>query len=177
MATPQYEFSEQENSQIRDLASKMSFVGFFSAGFGFLALLICLLCALFIYRDRLPAGFRDKAADYLKKVEAKLDDSELKKQASEYSLDKIPTDNNFLTGVAVFTGLTGMIFLLQGVRTRASAASFHQIVDTKGNDITNLMNALGSLQAMYGQVYFLLMVGLLGGLVAIGVTLYHYFGR
>ena len=79
--------------------------------------------------------------------------------------------------MAIFTGLTGLIFLLQGIWTRSSAASFRLIVETKGNDITNLMNAIGSLQAMYNQIYLLLLIGVLGGLVAIGLSLYHYFGR
>jgi hypothetical protein len=175
-STSQYEFTEQQNSQLRDLAGKMRFVGFFSAAFGVIALLTCLLTVAFLFRDRLPSGFREKAAEYLKKAQASLPD-DLKQQASDYALDKIPTGNNFLTGVAIFTGVTGLIFLLQGVWTRSSAASFRQIVDTKGNDITHLMNAVGSLQSMYGQVHLLLVAGLLAGLAAIGLTLYHYFGH
>ena len=174
--TPQYEFSQQENSRIRDLAGKMRFVGFFSAAFGVIALIICLLTVAFLFRDRLPSGYREKAGEFLKKAEASLPE-DLKKQAGDYSLDKVPTDNSFLTGVAIFTGLTGLIFLLQGIWMRSSAASFRLIVDTKGKDITNLMNALGSLQAMYHQIYLLLLIGVLGGLVAIGLSLYHYFGR
>jgi hypothetical protein len=98
---------------------------------------------------RLPSGFRDKAAEYLKKAQEKMPE-DLKKQASDYALDKIPTDNNFLTGVAVFTGVTGVIFLLQGLWARYSAASFQKIVDTRGNDVSNLMEAVGSLQSMDG---------------------------
>jgi len=30
---------------------------------------------------------------------------------------------------------------------------------------------------MYGQIYLLLLAGLLAGVVAIGLTVYHYFGR
>jgi hypothetical protein len=172
---PSYEFNEQQNGQLRDLAGKMRFVGFFSAGFGLIALLTCILTVAFIFRDRLPNGFREKASEYLTKAQASLPE-DLKKQASEYSLDKVPSDNKFLGGVAIFAGLTGLIFLLQGVRTRASARSFQIAVDTKGNDIANLMNAIDSLKSMYGQLYLLLLIGLLGGLVAIGLTVYHYFG-
>jgi hypothetical protein len=172
----QYEFTEQQNSQLRNLAGKMRFVGFFSAAFGVIALITCLLTVAFLFRDRLPSGFREKAGEYWQKAQASLPD-DLKKQAGDYALDKIPTGNNFLTGLAIFTGVTGLIFLLQGVWTRSSAASFQQIVDTKGNDIDHLMNAIDSLQSMYGQVHLLLLAGLLGGLVAIGLTLYHYFGH
>jgi hypothetical protein len=154
----------------------MRFVGLFSAGFGAIALLICLLAVGFIYRDRLPEGFRQKAAEYMTKAQASLPE-DLKKQAGDYSLDKIPSDNRYLAGVAIFTGVTGLIFLLQGVWTRSSAGSFQKIVDTKGNDITNLMNAVGSLQSMYGQIYLLLLLGLLAGLVAIGITVNHYLSR
>jgi hypothetical protein len=45
----QYEFTQQQNSQLRTLAGKMSFVGFFSTAFGVIALLICLLTVAFIF--------------------------------------------------------------------------------------------------------------------------------
>jgi hypothetical protein len=173
MSTVQYEFTEQQNTQIKDLAAKMRFVGFFMIAFGVIALLTCVLTVLFMYRDRLPSGFRQQAAEYYSKAKEKLPE-DLKEQAANYSLDKIPTGNNFLTGVAIFAGVTGLIFLLQGIWTRASASSFQLIVDTRGNDITNLMNAVGSLQAMYGQVYLLLMLAVLGGLIGVGLTIYNY---
>jgi hypothetical protein len=170
----QYEFTEDQNKVLGSLAVKMRFVGLFSVLFGSFALLITLLTILFIYRDRLPAGFREKAADYYQKAKAKLPE-DLQKQAEEYSLDKVPTDNSFLIGVAIFSGVTGLIFLLQGTWTRSSAGSFQKIVDTKGNDITNLMNAVDSLHTMYGLLYLLLAGALVGGLVAIALTLYRYF--
>jgi hypothetical protein len=177
MATAvQYEFTQQQNSQLRSLAGKMSFVGIFSAAFGVIALLTCLLTVAFIFQDRLPAGFREKAGEYLKKAQASLPE-DLKQQASEYALDRIPTGHHFLAGLAIFAGVTGLIFLLQGIWTRSSAASFQKIVDTEGNDIGHLMHAVGSLQSMYEQIYLLLLAGLLGGLVAIGLSLYHYFGH
>jgi hypothetical protein len=172
-ASGQYEFTEEQNKQIGSLAGKMRFVGLFSVLFGLFALLITLLTVLFIFRDRLPAGFREKAKEYYQKAKEKLPD-DLKLQAEEYSFDKIPTDHSFLVGVALFAGVTGLIFLLQGIWTRSSAGSFQKIVDTQGNDVTNLMNAIGSLQTMYGLLYLLLAGALLAGLVAIGLTLYRY---
>src|SRR5262249_24235914 len=114
--------------------------------------------------------------EYSKKVQDKLPE-DLKKEAGDYSLDQIPTDNTFLTGMAVFTGITGLIFLLQGVWTRSAGGSFQKIVDTQGNDVAHLMSAIGSLRAMYGQVYMLLLAALLAGLMAVGLTIYHYFGH
>jgi hypothetical protein len=169
-----YEFTEDQNKEIGSLAGSMRFVGLFSVVFGVVGLLITLLAVLFIFRDRLPTGFRQKAADYYQKAKAKLPE-DLQKQAEDYSVDKIPTDNNFLVGVAIFCGVTGLIFLLQGIWARSSAASFQRIVDTRGNDIANLMNAIGSLRTMYGLLYLLLALALLGGLVAIGLTVYMYF--
>jgi hypothetical protein len=37
--------------------------------------------------------------------------------------------------VAIFAGATGLIFLLQGIWTWSSAASFQKIVGMEGNDI------------------------------------------
>ena len=170
----QYEFTEDQNKQIGGLAGSMRFVGLFSVILGVVALLITLLAVLFIFRDRLPTGFREKAADYYQKAKAKLPE-DLQKQAEEYSVDKIPTQNNFLVGVAIFCGVTGLFFLLQGIWARSSAASFRKIVDTRGHDITNLMNAVGSLRTMYGLLHLLLAAALLGGLVAIGLTVYLHF--
>jgi hypothetical protein len=173
-SSAQYEFTEDQNKQIGGLAGSMRFVGLFSVIFGVVALLITLLAVLFIFRDRLPAGFREEAAAYYQKAKAKLP-ADLQKQAEKYAVDKIPAHNSFLVGVAIFCGVTGLFFLLQGIWARSSAASFQKIVDTRGNDITNLMNAVGALRTMYGLLYLLLAAALLGGLVAIGLTVYMYF--
>jgi hypothetical protein len=60
--SPQYEFTHEQNTLIAGLIGKMRFVGFFSALFGLFALLITALTVPCIFRDRLPAGFREKAA-------------------------------------------------------------------------------------------------------------------
>jgi hypothetical protein len=172
-SSAQYEFTEDQNRQLRGLAGSMRFVGLFSVIFGLVALLVTLLAVLFIFRDRLPAGFREKAADYYKKAKASLP-ADLQKQAEEFSVDRIPTDNTFLAGVAILCGVTGLFFLLQGIWARSSASSFQRIADTRGNDINNLMNAIGSLRTMYGLLYLLLALALLGGLVAVGLTVYKY---
>jgi hypothetical protein len=90
--------------------------------FGVIALLTCLLTVAFIFQDRLPAGFRQKAGEYMQKAQASLPE-DLKQQTGQYSLDRIPTGHNFLAGVAIFTGVPGLIFLLQGIWTRSSATS------------------------------------------------------
>lgn len=169
----QFEFSQEQNKEITDLAGKMRFVGLISLLFGLFALLITVLVLAFIFRDRLPPGFRAKAKDYLQKVKEKIPD-DLKQQAEEYSLDKVPTDNSFLWGVGIFSGVTGLIFTLQGGWSRSAAASFQKIADTKGSDITHLMRALGSLRSMYGMVSSLLTLAIVAAVIAIGLTVYHY---
>lgn len=171
---PQYEFTQQQNETLANLAGKMRFVGLFSLLFGLLGLLICLLTVLFLFQDRIPPEFREKASAYYKKAQDSLPE-DLKKQAAEFTLDKIPRDNNFLTGLAIFTGVTGLIFFLQGLWTRSAGSSFRKIVRTEGRDINHLMNAIGSLRSMYGQVYLLLLLALLAGLVAVGLTAYKYY--
>jgi len=97
-----------------------------------------------------------------------------RKKVDEYAPEKLPA-NNHLWGIALYAGVTGLFFLLLGVWTRSAAGSFRKIVDTRGSDITNLMNALSSLQSMYGLLQLLLVLALLGGLLAVGLTLYQYF--
>lgn len=93
----------------------------------------------------------------------------------EYAPEKLPA-NNHLWGIAIYAGVTGLFFLLLGAWTRSAGRSFRKIVDTQGNDITNLMNAVSSLQSMYALLHLLLVGALLAGLVAVGLTLYQYFG-
>lgn len=169
--TPQYEFTKEQNDSLSGLAGSMRFVGLCSVLFGLFALLITLVTLLFMFRDRLPADFRTKATEYMKKAQ-----ENLPKEAQEYSLDAIPKDNTFLGGVAIFTGVVGLVFLLQGVWSRNSAAEFQKIVDTKGNDMAHLMNAIAALRGMYGLISTLLSVAVLAGLVAVGLSLYQYFG-
>jgi hypothetical protein len=169
-SVPEYEFSDEQNALLGNLAGKMRYVGLFSVLFGVFALLLTLVLVLFINRDRLPADFRAKAAEYYKQAQ-----ETLPPEAKEYTLDKIPSNNTFLTGVAIFTGVVGLIFLLQGSWSRSSAASFQQIVDSQGNDISHLMNAVRSLQNMYGMVSTLLTLALLAAIVAVGLSVYQHF--
>ena len=57
----------------------------------------------------------------------------------------------------------------------AEEKSFRQIVDTRGNDISHLMNGLGALHQMYSLLYTLLVLVLLAGVVSLGLTLYKYY--
>jgi len=172
-SSPQYEFTQDQNAQIAGLAGKMCFVGLFSVIFGVIGLLITLLAVVAIYRDRLPPGWADKIKEYQQAAREKLPE-DARKKVDEYAPEKLPA-NNHLWGIAIYVGVTGLFFLLLGVWTRSAAGSFRKIVDTQGSDITNLMKALSSLHSMYGLIYLLLAAALLGGIVAVGLTVYQYF--
>jgi hypothetical protein len=173
MSTSNYEFSSDQNKLIGSLAGKMSFVGLLAVILGVLNLLLALLVVAAVYRDRIPADWKAKTTEYVEKAREKLPD-DVRKQAEQYSLDKLPA-NDHLWGVAIGTGATGLFYLLLGIWTRSAAQSFRKIVDTQGNDIRHLMEGLGSLHQMYSLLYTLLLLVLLAGVVALGLTLYKYY--
>jgi hypothetical protein len=98
---------------------------------------------------------------------------DVRKQAEQYSLDKLPP-NNHLWGVAISTGAAGLFYLLLGIWTRSASKSFRKIVDTRGNDISNLMNGLWALHRMFSLLYIVLLLVLLAGVVSLGLTLYKH---
>ena len=169
----QYEFTSEQNTLIGGLGSKMRFVGLFAVVLGVVNLIIALLAVVAIYQDRVPAAWKAKTKEYLEKAREKLPD-DVKKQAEEYSLEKLPA-NNHLWGIAINIGVVGLFYLLMGVWTRSAGTSFQKIVTTQGSDITHLMNGLQSLHSMYSLLYTLLVVTLLLGLFSIVLTLYQYY--
>jgi hypothetical protein len=173
MSTSAYEFSGDQNQLIGSLAAKMSFVGLLALVLGLLNLLLALFVVAAVYRNRIPPDWLSKTNDYVEKAREKLPD-DVRKQAEQYSLDKLPA-NDHLWGVAIGTGATGLFYLLLGIWTRSAAGSFRKIVETRGNDIKNLMDGLGSLHRMYSLLYTLLMLILLAGVASIGFTVYQYY--
>ncbi len=90
----------------------------------------------------------------------------------------------FLIGVGVLIAVSGAITLLRGgianlitgvvqivigVWTNNAATAFKRIVDTEGNDIENLMGALGELRKLYNLQYWLLILTFI--FAALGVLL------
>ena len=53
--------------------------------------------------------------------------------------------------------VVGIILVLIGFWTRRASASFTQIVETAGHDISNLMVALGELRKLYSLQYWLIL--------------------
>jgi hypothetical protein len=165
--SPQYEFSQQQNSVIGALANRMGGVGLFLVIVAILDLLVSLLLIVTIYRAKLPQDYVDKV---LEKT------SEVAKTDVKAQLSNIPPDNH-LWGAAIGSAVNGLIYLLIGVWTRRSAGSFKKIVDTRGSDITHLMNALSELNKMYTLLYTLIIIGLLVLGAAAALFLYAQFAR
>src|SRR5262249_17696967 len=123
-----YEFTSEQNDLIGGLAKKMSLVGLVSVVFGVLYLLSAVLLLAFIFQDKLPADVVSKIPDEVR--------------------SKVPS-TSYLWGVVIQTVLAGLIFLLIGIWTRSSAASFHEIVVATGRDISHLLKEVSSLHNMY----------------------------
>jgi len=56
--------------------------------------------------------------------------------------------------------IQGVLLAFIGVWTRSSARSFQLVVDTKGNDIANLMSALSELRRLYNLQRWVMIVAL-----------------
>lgn len=56
--------------------------------------------------------------------------------------------------------IQGVLLIFIGIWTRSAARSFQLVVDTKGSDITNMMNALGELRRLYNLQKWLMILGL-----------------
>ena len=71
--------------------------------------------------------------------------------------------------IALVYIVQGVVNFLVGIWTRSSAAGFRRIVDTQGNDVANLMTALGDLKRIYALqkiVIIVTMVVVVLGIVA-----------
>jgi len=74
-----------------------------------------------------------------------------------------------------FGGLVqGVILLITGIWTINAAKAFQLIVDTQGNDIENLMGALGQLRKLYTLQYWLFLIAVI--FMAIALILALIFG-
>ena len=95
----------------------------------------------------------------------------------------------FLIGVGVLIAISGLFTLLRGgigniingvvqiilgVWTNKAASSFQLMVNTQGNDIENLMGALGELRKLYTLQYWLLILTLI--FMALGLILLIFAG-
>jgi hypothetical protein len=75
----------------------------------------------------------------------------------------------FFAGLIV--GAETAVVLFIGIWTFQATKSFRQIVDTKGNDMMHLMNALESLRKLYNLQFWLLIAGLVIFVLAIVIVM------
>ncbi|MFB2833889.1 DUF5362 family protein [Floridanema evergladense] len=73
--------------------------------------------------------------------------------------------------VGVGSIINGIVYILIGVWTNNAASAFRRIVETTGNDIENLMGALGELRKLYTLQYWLLIIALVFIAIALVFTL------
>ena len=57
--------------------------------------------------------------------------------------------------------IAAIIYIIIGYWTTKASTSFQLIVNTEGNDITNLMEALGELKKLYKLQYVILIISIL----------------
>jgi hypothetical protein len=163
-----YEFNQDQNTLIADLAGRMRGVGFFLTVVGLLNLLAAALVIVTIYRAKLPQEYVDTVVAKVSEAAAKTDVT--------VQLSKLPPDNH-LWGMAIGSAINGLLYVLIGAWTRNASSSFKSIVDTKGSDIGHLMEGLGSLSKMYQLIATLIVIGLLLFIATIGLFLYAQFTR
>ncbi|MGL6139860.1 MAG: hypothetical protein ACRC2M_21380, partial [Planktothrix sp.] len=71
-----------------------------------------------------------------------------------------------------FSGIVqGFILLVTGIWTINSAKAFQLIVDTQGNDIENLMGALGQLRKLYTLQYWLFLIAVIFMVIGLIITI------
>jgi hypothetical protein len=78
-----------------------------------------------------------------------------------------------LTISALGFAVAGLLLLLVGVWTRQAAGGFASIVQTKGKDVSRLMDALGSLNLKYGMIYYVIMIAALASLLSLLIGLWQ----
>jgi hypothetical protein len=160
-ATSEFEFNESQNQLIGSLASKMALVGFVMTLFGLLQMFNGIT-SLFLARnpDRVIAAAKQAGV----------------------SEEQLNTLQQSLTGgfwsspitiSAIAFALAGLFLFLVGLWTRQAGLGFAGIVVTKGNDISRLMDALGSLHRKYGLIYTVLLTAAIISLVSLVLTLWH----
>ena len=156
----EYEFDADQNVTIDRLAEKMGVVGLFLWLTG---LLVLVLSAMGLYSvfwetpqlpERLPEAVNFALDKFTARIEA----------------------NRSVAFVASIAGvINGFLLLAGGTLTRRAAHHFRQVVQTRGTDIANMMDALGALRSFFGIGSTLLLIGLAAGTVTMTLTIYFKY--
>ena len=80
-------------------------------------------------------------------------------------------------GPAVGLGAAALLCLCVGFWTGGAATSFRKIAETKNEDVWHLMNAVGSLRAMYGLLRTIILGTLVLSAIALGLIAFALMGK
>jgi hypothetical protein len=80
-------------------------------------------------------------------------------------------------GPAIGLGAAALLCLSVGFWTGGAATSFRKIAETKNEDVWHLMNAVGSLRAMYGLMRTIIFGSLVLAVVALGMLAFGLVGQ
>jgi uncharacterized membrane protein YphA (DoxX/SURF4 family) len=161
MGAGEFEFDDAQNQTIGSLARRMGLVGFVLVFFGLLQM-INGISTLFISRNP------DRALDAAEKAGMPQEQLAMLKEALAGNFWSSP-----LTVSAIAFTIAGLLLLLVGVWTRQAGIGFGGIVQTRGQDVSRLMNALESLNRTFGIIYYTILVAAIVSLVSLGVSLWH----
>jgi len=156
----EYEFDEDQNVTIEGLAEKMGVVGLFLWLTGLLVLVISAMSvySVFMETPKLPERVPDALSFAVDEFNQRVE--------SNRSVA-------FVGGVAGI--LNGFLLLVGGTLTRRAAHHFRQVVQTRGTDIANMMDALNALRSFFGIGSTLLLIGLAAGSVTMTLTIYFKY--
>src|SRR6478609_5593030 len=80
-------------------------------------------------------------------------------------------------GPAIGLGAAALLCLCVGFWTGGAATSFRKIAETKNEDVWHLMNAVGSLRAMYGLLRTIILGSLVLAVVGLGLVAFALVGK
>jgi hypothetical protein len=80
-------------------------------------------------------------------------------------------------GPAIGLGSAALLTLCVGFWTGGAATSFRKIAETKNEDVWHLMNAVGSLRAMYGLLRTIIFGSLVLAVVGLGLVAFAMTGK
>lgn len=156
---PEYEFDDQQSKVIQSLARRMGGVAFLIVALGAIQIAHGLFASYLGYRDP------EKLASAAK---AQLPPDQFEK--FEKTLGGGGWSPFVMTGLAL--AAMGLIHFLFGLWTSSAAGSFSAVANTRGKDISRLMDALGSLNRAFGMIYNLIMIA---AVVFLGSLIWSFF--
>ncbi|MBM3978812.1 MAG: hypothetical protein FJ304_00740 [Planctomycetes bacterium] len=80
-------------------------------------------------------------------------------------------------GPAIGLGSAALLALCIGFWTGGAATSFRKVAETKNEDVWHLMNAVGSLRAMYGLLRTIILGSLVLIVIGLGLVAFGMMGK